>query len=457
MYEATEAESLLLPGRAASPLGMDACDGALARVVSSGSNKVYKCPQCSKSYAQELTLAMHTRIAHSRVNSALALHFADAASSGGDSAFDSLAWKPPGQASPSLLKSHALLQRSQTWRPNVTLEHQNTTLNAVWGSQAGQYLACGGAAGVVVYNLLDLTRRRYSFATDSVVKAITGSGKGRVLAYGLKSGDVVMRDMSAAGRLIETVPARKGKIFALWLAEDGCSLVVCFDGCVETWVRPEFSVSADAATGRSRPSAPGLPSGCWHKLRSWENKAMNSRFLGQHSLCGVTCPFSWRGGPEKGDTLLALGGPEVNLWTLQGTVVATIPSDKICNAVWLSPDCKLLVAACGTLIMVWSLPDLELVHVLQAHSRVWALDGNASILASAGSDSTVTIRSLETGAALLTFPQSGHVFSLWGLCGSQVLSSAGRGDLMLHKIGQAMVVHDVPGTQEAWIESVSPS
>jgi hypothetical protein len=83
--------------------------------------------------------------------------------------------------------------------------------------------------------------------------------------------------------------------------------------------------------------------------------------------------------------------------TLQGIVLAEIPSEKTCYAVWLSPNCRILAAAGGAQsITVWSLPEVELMHAWNAPGRICALWGTSNILASAGSDRTVTIRSLDT-------------------------------------------------------------
>ena len=64
--------------------------------------------------------------------------------------------------------------------------------------------------------------------------------------------------------------------------------------------------------------------------------------------------------------------------------------------------------------MAWSLPDLELAHVWSTSKRVWSMWGTDTILASAGADPVVTIRSLSTGAILHYIPTSGPIFSLWG-------------------------------------------
>ena len=78
-------------------------------------------------------------------------------------------------------------------------------------------------------------------------------------------------------------------------------------------------------------------------------------------------------------------------------VVARLPSAKICNAVWLSPGqgakralkkspiklkrdllrfavwlspgCQLLVVASGTQLLIWNLPDLDLVPLLTLNPK----------------------------------------------------------------------------------------
>ena len=222
LYDARAAESFLLPGGVASPLGMEACEGA--ETIGRVSSGHFKCALCGKSYAQELTLAMHSRIAHNGATSTSAppLYLEDTRRSSTDSSsavLASLSWKPVG---PAVAKAQALLHRSEAWRPSTHfLKSHSATMNAVWGSQVGNYFACGGTACVSVLDLAPAPaiKIRHSFSTDSVVKAIHGTADGRILAYGLKSGEVVIRDMREGGCLMESVPARKGKIFALCLAE----------------------------------------------------------------------------------------------------------------------------------------------------------------------------------------------------------------------------------------------
>lgn len=78
--------------------------------------------------------------------------------------------------------------------------------------------------------------------------------------------------------------------------------------------------------------------------------------------------------------------------------------------------------------MVWGLPDLALVHVFPCASRVWALWGDSKILASAGADSMVTLRSIETGAILSRLKRPGHVFALWGPPDGTMIASAGKSE-----------------------------
>jgi WD40 repeat protein len=76
-------------------------------------------------------------------------------------------------------------------------------------------------------------------------------------------------------------------------------------------------------------------------------------------------------------------------------------------------------------IMVWELPELALVHVFPTTSRVWALWGDRKILASAGADSLITLRSMETGAILSRLKRPGHVFALWGPPDGTLIVSVG--------------------------------
>ena len=123
---------------------------------------------------------------------------------------------------------------------------------------------------------------------------------------------------------------------------------------------------------------------------------MGNRVLGQHCLAGATATYEWGPTLQRGGSLLALGGPCVTVCTPDGTTLARIPGQNLYNAVWLSPDCKLLVAGGKHKIMVWGLPDLDLVHVLNAPTHTWAVWGTRDLLASAGSDGKVAVRSLET-------------------------------------------------------------
>ena len=122
--------------------------------------------------------------------------------------------------------------------------------------------------------------------------------------------------------------------------------------------------------------------------------------------------------PKEGDFLMASGSRDsVVLWSLEsGEVMAELSElDQGCNCVWISPDGTLLATAgASSRVMVWGLPDLELIFDFPATKRVWALWGNSRVLASAGADCCITLRSIETGAVLAALPRPGPVYALWG-------------------------------------------
>ena len=129
-------------------------------------------------------------------------------------------------------------------------------------------------------------------------------------------------------------------------------------------------------------------------------------------MAAAQTSFYWNG-LKKGKHLVALGHRNsVRMVALEtGELVAELTcADQTCNCVWLSPKCTFLATAgCCDRIMVWQLPELALTHVFPVHGRVWALTGDERILASAGADSQVTIRSIETGAVMMVLPRPGPV------------------------------------------------
>ena len=273
----------------------------------------FECALCNTIYAQEFTLAMHMRIAHRGMQ------------------------PPPLQCiSPSPLEHCSrvkeLMQRRDSWMPKFRSVNEcscpNGYVNAVWGSDAAHFIACGEGAVVKIYDLGTM-ELKHSFKCNAVVNAIHGSDDGRTLVCGLKSGEVVIRDMINADIPLQTVPKSSGKVFALWLSPDGSVLVVSSDKLIETWIKTANSDSTYTE------------SALWRKDKAWEQESEKCGSLGQHSVCGGTAAFSWGDTLRPGATLLALAGTSVTLWTLDGEILAQIPGDTVYRSVWLSPDCKL--------------------------------------------------------------------------------------------------------------------
>jgi len=236
----------------------------------------------------------------------------------------------------------AMMRQDETWtakfRKASVVQHYNTTFNAIWSDHTGNYVACAGESCVTIHdpNTMKILQ---SFSDGGVVNAISGSRDGSLLVYGLSTGEIVLRDMSDQGRPLQTVPKREGKVFALWLSGDGCFLVICYDGVVETWHRQPrgiFPRSCDSQVSQEP----------WLIQQSWENKALSSRSLGQHALWGGNACFPISAELPEGSTLLAIGGPSLVVWAPRapdtskenhGTVLAEIAGDKTFTAVWMSP------------------------------------------------------------------------------------------------------------------------
>jgi len=272
--------------------------------------RTFECGKCKKTYAKEFTLAMHMRTAHGGPCAVAQPAFRSHTGTipgledwidGSKHLSDKTATGTAG-----IERVKTLLARRDTWRREVQhVKNHPTTLNAVWGSQS-DFVAVGAGACVNVHDLGTMKIRHF-FSCDATVNAISGSEAKNVLVYGLRSGEVVIRDMNNAGRLLQTVPTRERKIFAMWLSPEANFLVVCSDGFIESWAKDHTETDT------------------WEALHVWPNKSMNSRFLGQHCLAGAKAAFSWGHSLQYGSTLLALGGSCITLWTLDGTVLAKIP------------------------------------------------------------------------------------------------------------------------------------
>jgi hypothetical protein len=160
----------------------------------------YACHICHKAYACSDTLAVHMRLDHTNT---LASRSAARGS----------------LPSTTLSSRHArhLGEEGEEWIPPVRQVIEGTsTTNAVCGGHCdalGSFFVCGGADKRVTVRSLCLNanlRLQYSIGCASAVTAIACSSlpHAKVLVYGLRSGDVVMRDLNTKSILPKQLPPR---------------------------------------------------------------------------------------------------------------------------------------------------------------------------------------------------------------------------------------------------------
>ena len=330
------------------------------------------------------------------------------------------------------------LARKESWMPLVqrVVMQGGYATNAVWGCDRQNFIAVGGANGMILLRDYPSMSLLNGFICESSVNAVGGSQDGSLLAYGLRNGNVELRDVrhlrSSQDKTIERVQTLRhdGKVCAVWVSPDTKHIVVAWNGFVTVWKNAAGQTTSGGAERETAPVA-----AAWERMAEWEKGDMNSRFMGQHALSGAESDHAWGKDVATGDFLVAIGGVnDVSLVAVKtGKVVLHLPAEGggRCNAVWLSDGCHLLAAAGSTRsICVWGLPEVDLMHRFPAPNRVWALWGNDRILASAGSDSMVTVRCIQTGSTLFVLHQDATVYSIWGKSDGSYLTSSGRGSIL---------------------------
>ena len=345
---------------------------------------------------------------------------------------------PPGTAvGPAQARLKMQLARRESWMPLVqrVVMQGGYATNAVWGCDRQNFIAVGGANGMILLRDYPSMSLLNGFICESAVNAVGGSRDGSLLAYGLRNGNVELRDVrymrSREDKTIEHVQTLRhdGKVCAVWVSPDSQHIVVAWSGSVTIWKNPTGRATFGGADMETPPIA-----AAWERMAEWEKRDMNSRFMGQHALSGAESDHAWGRDVAPGDFLVAIGGVnDVSLMAVKtGKVVLHLPAEGggRCNAVWLSDGCHLLAAAGSTRsICVWGLPEGDLMHRFPAPNRVWALWGNDRILASAGSDHMVTVRCIQTGSTLFVLHQDATVYSIWGKSDGSYLTSSGRGNI----------------------------
>ena len=322
----------------------------------------------------------------------------------------------------------AKLKRSEAWMPKATTttSHGSYAINAVWGSEVGGYVACGGANGIVMIRDYPGMKVLHLMYPGTGVNALAGSADGRLLVIGMRSGEVQVCDVSSLrAEGADPFPTQKllhdGNVCALWIDADKSRIVVLSNGQLTIWGRQmdttDPGVDHPKVSSRHTHAQTKMPhSTDWEKLMQVVRPDINSRFMGQHFISGAVSDYNWGKDVSAGGSVVAIGGRNsVQLLSVEtGNIVVELENLRddngelrTCNAVWVSQGAHLMAAAGRTgRIAVWGLPCGELVHNFTSHNRVWAISGNKYVLATAGSDCLVTIRSLETGSIIHVLEQN---------------------------------------------------
>ena len=75
--------------------------------------------------------------------------------------------------------------------------------NAVWGCDRQNFIAVGGANGMILLRDYPSMSLLNGFICESAVNAVGGSRDGSLLAYGLRNGNVELRDVTQLNVAVE--------------------------------------------------------------------------------------------------------------------------------------------------------------------------------------------------------------------------------------------------------------
>ena len=128
------------------------------------------------------------------------------------------------------------LARKESWMPLVqrVVMQGGYATNAIWGCDRENFIAVGGANGMILLRDYPSMNLLNGFICESAVNAVGGSRDGSLLAYGLRNGNVELRDVrflrSSHDKTIEHVQtlSHDGKVCAIWVSPDIQHIVVAW-------------------------------------------------------------------------------------------------------------------------------------------------------------------------------------------------------------------------------------
>lgn len=188
------------------------------------------------------------------------------------------------------------LARNESWMPRAErVMEGGRGINAVWGSDSMKFIVTASAHGVLCVRDYPSMNLLYVACPLVSITTVGGTPDGHVLAYGMRSGDVEIRDLRFVRiKGHETTDAVKtlrheGKVCSLWVEPTNEYIIVCSSlasgshgpmGKVVIWRCP------DAAAKKQCVSADPYSALDWEKMCEWDRPGLNSRFTGQHYMSG---------------------------------------------------------------------------------------------------------------------------------------------------------------------------
>ena len=190
------------------------------------------------------------------------------------------------------------LARREDWMPRAErVMEGGRGINAIWGSDSMRIIVTASAHGVLcVRDYPSMILLHVVFA-NTAMTTVGGTPDGSMLAYGMRSGDVEVRDLRfvrikghETTDQVQTLQ-HQGKVCSLWVEPNNEHIIVCSStttashgpmGKVVIWRCPGAASMRESTVISSQPYS-ALD---WEKMCEWDRPGLNSRFTGQHYMSG---------------------------------------------------------------------------------------------------------------------------------------------------------------------------